>query len=111
MGAQVFHKKHGAGRVTSFLADGKIEIDFDNGDSHRYNALSLAKLEIIGDKDLGGEEEEESQSIDLLADVLPAMPRYLMQAMLLWVPMATMKELDLMPWQLVNHFKAHGLPK
>ena len=104
MGGQVFHKKHGSGRVSAFLAGGKVEIDFDNGDSHRYGGASLAKLEIIGNKGLGGDEEdEESQSIDLLADVLPVLPQYLMQGMLLWVPMAIFPPLR---HSLSKHFSA-----
>ena len=62
---QVLHKKHGAGRVTAFLKDGRVEVDFDSGESHRYAGASLAKLDIVGGLD--DDEEEEASSAGMYA--------------------------------------------
>ena len=60
---RVMHDKHGEGTVIG-LGDGRLQVAFDNGDSHRYASHSLAKLKILsGTIAEEGESERSSQSI------------------------------------------------
>ena len=59
-GTRVKHSRHGPGTVVG-LADGKIQVDFDNRESHRYASHSYAKLEVLGPSLNERESESELQ--------------------------------------------------
>ena len=116
LGLEVMHTKHGQGRVQvrscaalysptvihtltdspslspchtrlqEFLADGRVQVEFDNGGVHRYNQHSLSKLKVV-EAVANHDDEDECHSLTLM-DLLLALPWYLIQALLLWLPLS-----------------------
>ena len=116
LGLEVMHTKHGQGRVQvrscaalysptvihtltdspslspchtrlqEFLADGRVQVEFDNGGVHRYNQHSLSKLKVV--EAVANHDDEEECHLLTLMDLLLALPWYVIQALLLWLPLS-----------------------
>ena len=87
VGAHVEHGKHGRGKVSHFTKDGRMSVDFDNGDTHAYGVASLHKIDIVEDtEDLDSDDTEE---VDIsVFRYLMCVPSYLVQGLVLWIPLA-----------------------
>ena len=87
VGMRVFHPKYGDGNVRNFLVkEGKVQIDFDNGDTHAYGEKSLHKIKII---DVANHDEIDSEEKTVsVVDVLLVAPAFALQALVMWVPLA-----------------------
>ena len=65
VGVRVRHAKHGEGSVKE-IANGRVEIEYDDGDQHKYLPHSFHKLEVVKPElDEEGEEPQQSQAEQL----------------------------------------------
>ena len=46
-GDLVRHKERGIGSVSEFLSDGRMPVQFENGETHRYKPSSWQKFELV----------------------------------------------------------------
>lgn len=87
VGMRVSHPKYGEGNVRNFLVkEDKVQIDFDNGDTHSYGQHSLHKIKIL---DVANDDEIDSEEGTVsVVDVLLVAPAFTVQALVMWIPLA-----------------------
>ena len=88
IGSRVRHVKHGEGHVIAQLKDGRLHVEFDLGETHNYSADKIhAKLMIINENEETGRDEDEEDSVGGF-QIMFAIPNFLLQGLVLWLPLA-----------------------
>ena len=87
VGSRVKHEKHGEGTCVARLKDGRLHVEFDGGETHNYTTQSvMTKLRLL-EMDEQERDEDEDPGVGA-TELAAAFPRFLVQGVVLWLPLA-----------------------
>ena len=88
IGCRVKHEKHGEGSVISRHRSGRLHVEFDDGDTHNYQPASAkAKLTLVTLENEMVRDEDEDEGVAAI-DIIFSLPGFILQGLLLWLPLA-----------------------